>query len=208
MAHITRRRVGVLGCVGLSLLAAGCDGAARDFAHKTAALLKERSAQLSRTIKAEVTAYRELADIAADAEREALEMSLSNERAERSIAAAADYAEGRRPLSRWQSDLLAYAERDHAAHKPRLAEIAAASRFMADVQALQTEQAKVDVLAELLTALEKKPSLKDDAAAFGGFAEGLKAAIEERCGVLKAAAKDKGDKVAEAAFDNLRCAQL
>jgi hypothetical protein len=195
----------VLGCLGLSLLAAGCDGAAREFAAKTAALLKERSAQLSRKIKAEMTAYRELADIAADAEREALAMSLSNERDERSIAAAADYAEGRRPVSRWQSDLLAYAERDYAAHRPRLiTEIDAANRFMADVQALEVEQAKIDVLADLLQALEKKPSFKEDAAAIGGFAADLKAAIEERCTVLGKATDD----VSKAAFKNLRCAQL
>jgi hypothetical protein len=204
MSMHTMRRVGVAACLAGALLAAACDGDARAFARKTADLLTQRSEQLTRKIKAERAAYDEIAKIAAQGKREVLATRLANERDERAIAAAADYAENRRPVSRWQSHLLDYALVDYDAHRETLnAELGDESRFMASIQALQIEQAKVVVLAKLLATLEKKPSLKDEVTAAAEFGKDLKAAIDQRCAVLKKSAAT--DPVAKATFENLHC---
>jgi hypothetical protein len=204
MATINRRRLALAVCLAGSVLASGCDAAAREFAKKTVELLNERSAQLTKKIKAEQAAYKEIAGLAAQGKREVLAMRLANERDERAIAVAADYADGRRPISRWQSHLLDYAQLDYDAHRETLnADIDEQSRFMADIQALQVEQAKVVVLSKLLSALEEKPTLKDELTAAGKFGKDLRDAIVERCAALKKAAPS--DPVAKAAFDNLQC---
>jgi hypothetical protein len=197
------RRTGALaGCLVLLLGAAGCDGKAREFAQRTAALLKQRSAELTAKIKAERTAYQELARVLWDSERTVAAQALLNERNGRSIALAADYTEGRRPVSRWQTDLLDYAQLDYAAHRELLgAGIDATSRYMAGVQALDVEQAKVDAAAKLLELLQKEPSWKAEATAAVEFGKDVKKAIEERCEALK---KDK-DPVAAEAAENLHC---
>jgi hypothetical protein len=199
-----RRAAAAALCVALSALTAGCDDDAREFARQTAALLKQRSAELTRKIDAEVTAYGELATILGNAERTVTTTTLRNERNGRAIGMTADYAEGRRPVSRWQTDLLDYAQVDYTATRELLlAGIDANSRFLQGVQALEIEQAKVDTAAKLLESLEKKPSWKDEVVAVKDFAADVKKAVDERCAALQKVSVT--DTVAAETFKNLHC---
>jgi hypothetical protein len=183
---------------------AGCDAEAREFARRTALLLKQRSTELSRKINAEMTAYAELTAAFANSQRTVAATALRNERNRRAIEVAADYAEGRRPVSRWQTDLLGYAQADYDAHRELFsAGIDADSRFMAGIQALEEEQAKVDAAAKLLDTLQKPPSLTDELGAATHFAEDVKKAIDERCAELKK--RPASDLVAAETFKNLHC---
>ena len=205
MSRPSMRRAGAAAiCLALSTLTAGCDDEAREFARQTAALLKQRSAELTKKIDAEVTAYGELATILGNAERTVTTTTLRNDRNRRAIDVTADYAEGRRPVSRWQTDLLDYAQVDYAATRELLiAGIDANSRFLQGLQALEIEQTKVDAAAKLLESLETKPSWKDELAAVTDFAKDVKKAIDEKCAALgKAPATDT---VAAETFKNLHC---
>jgi hypothetical protein len=197
------RRAGLLLCVLLAPLASACDEEARQFALRTAEILQQRSAELTRKIAAEQKAYQDVSSIANETQRDLIESSLNNERSARSIALAADYDEGRKPASRWQSDLAEYAQIDYRLNRDLLsADMGAGAEFMQKLQELEIEQAKVDALAKLLAALAKKPSLKTDLEAVSAFAEDTKAEFDKK--VCEALAKDTSA-AAQAAFKARGC---
>ena len=190
-------------CVLLAPVLSACDEDARQFALRTAEILRQRSAELTRKIAAEKKAYQDVSSIANESHRALIESSLNNERTARSIALAADYDEGRKPPSRWQTDLVEYAQIDYRLNRDLLAaDMGAGAEFMQKLQALEIEQAKIDALAKLLAALAEKPSLAEDLDAITAFAEDTKAEFDKK--VCEALAKD-GSPEAQAAFKAKGC---
>jgi hypothetical protein len=203
MPALRARRTGLVLCLLLAPAVSGCDDEARQFAIRTAEILQQRSAELTRKIAAERKAYNAVAAIANQVQRDLIESSLNNERTARSIALAADYDEGRKPVSRWQADLAEYAQMDYRLNRDLLAaDFGAGAEFMQKVQSLEIEQAKVDALAKLLAALAKKPSLAEDLQAIGAFAEDTKTEFDNK--VCAALAKDTSA-AAQAAFKARGC---
>ncbi len=92
-----------LGCCLLAMAAAGCDDRAIEFARQTKALLAQRSDQLARKIAGETEAYNQAAAVAGETYRDLIDSSLRNERNERAASLAADYQEGRKPISLWHA---------------------------------------------------------------------------------------------------------
>jgi hypothetical protein len=199
-----RRRVTIAIC-GLLPLLTGCDSEARDFAKKTAALLRQRSAQLAQKIKAETEAYHEIARIADESSRTLVDTTLRNEREGRAVALSADYVEQRRPISRWQTDLFDYAQLDAAmSHDLLTSDFDASSKYMQGIQALAIEQAKVDVLAKLLERLATAPTLVEDGEAIGKFIQDTKSEFDKQaCAALEA--KMASDQAAAKEFKAKGC---
>jgi hypothetical protein len=198
------RAAGLLLCLLVAPLASGCDEKAQEFARRTAAILEQRSNELSRKIAAETRAYNAVAATATEAHRDLIDSTLRNERNGRSLALAADYDEGRKPISRWRSDLAEYAQIDYTLNRDLMtADIDAGSLFLQKIHALQIDQDRVDALAKLLAALAKKPTLAADIEAVSKFAEDTKEEFDKKvCAELakdpspagKAAFKAKGCK--------------
>jgi hypothetical protein len=190
-------------CLLLAPALTACDEKALQFALRTAEILRQRSTELTRKIAAERKAYQDVSAIANQVQRDLIESSLNNERTSRSIALAADYDEGRKPASRWQTDLAEYAQTDYRLNRDLLAaDLGAGAEYMQKLQALEIEQAKVDALAKLLAALAKKPSLADDLTAITAFAEDTKAEFDKK--VCEALGKDTST-AGQAAFKAKGC---
>jgi hypothetical protein len=197
------RRAALLLCVLLAPLTSACDEKAQEFARRTAEILQLRSAELSRKIDAERKAYQTVSAIATETHRALLDSSLRNERNARSIALAADYDEGRKPPSRWQTDLAEYAQIDYRLNRELLAaDVGAGGEFFQKLQALEIDQARIDALAKLLAALAKKPTLAEDLEAIGAFAEDTKNEFDKK--VCAALAKDTSA-AGQAAFKAKGC---
>jgi len=188
--HANRsRRAALFLCLLLAPVVSACDEKAQQFAVRTAEILQQRSAELTRKIAAERKAYQDVAAIANQTHRDLIESSLNNERTARSIALAADYDESRKPPSRWQTDLADYGQMNYRLNRDLLAaDLGAGAEYMQKLQTLEIEQAKIDALAMLLEALAKKPSLAEDLAAIGAFAEDTKREFDKK--VCDALAKD------------------
>jgi len=197
------RRLGLALCLLLAPALSACDEEARQFAVRTAEILQQRSAELTKKIAAERKADNAVATLANQVQRDLIESSLNNERTSRSIALAAEYDEGRKPASRWQADLAEYAQMDYRLNRDLLsADFGAGADYLQKLQALEIEQAKVDALATLLARLAKKPSLAEDLQAIGAFAEDTKAEFDKK--VCAALAKDSSAE-AKAAFKSRGC---
>jgi hypothetical protein len=188
---------------------AGCDEDARQFAEKTKTILDQRSDQLAKKIAAEKRSYDNWASNAAEDQRALLDSSLQNERNERSDILAADYDEGRRPVSLWRKDLSDYARIDYDANRQLLlSDLDANTRYLQGFDDLKIEQDKVDALSKLLVTLEKNPSLKDNIKAISSFAEDTKTEFDKKvCSELKSQIKvnDPTKDVAAAAYKNKNC---
>jgi len=188
---------------------AGCDEDARQFAERTKAILDQRSDQLAKKIAAEKRSYDNWASNAAEDQRALLDSSLQNERNERSDILAADYDEGRKPVSLWRKGLSDYARIDYDANRQLLlSDLDANTRYLQGFDDLKIEQDKVDALSKLLATLEKKPSFKDDVKAISSFAEDTKTEFDKKvCSGLKSQIKvnDPTKDVAAAAYKNKNC---
>ena len=150
----------------------GCDETAQSFATKTLNILERRSADLSAKVGAEKTAYARWALHAAEDDRALVDSTLQNERNERSSILAADYDEGRKPVSQWRKDLAEYGRVDYEANMEMFsAGLDGSSQYLQAFESLKVEQDKVDALTKLLGALTKKQSMKADVEALGKFAE-------------------------------------
>ena len=197
------RRRGFSICLLLVPLLSACDEKAQEFARRTAEILDARSAELSAKIAAETKAYETVAAIATETHRDLIDSSLRNERNARSIALAADYDEGRKPVSRWQSDLAEYGQIDYRLTRELLtADVDAGSEFLQKLQALEIEQAKINALSKMLAALADKPSLAQDLEALGQFAQDTKNEFDKK--ICEALAKDSSAS-AQAAFKAKGC---
>src|SRR5437762_6764017 len=105
-----------LSIVAAALGLSGCDEQARKFAAQTVKILERRSADLAAKIAAEKSAYSRSAVHAAEDHRALVDSTLRNDRNERSTALAADYDEGRKPVSQWRKDLSEYGRVDYDAN--------------------------------------------------------------------------------------------
>ncbi len=190
----------------------GCDDSARNFATKTKDILDQRSTQIAGKIAAEKSAYAKQAAHAAEDNRALVDSSLQNERNERSDTLAADYTEGRKPVSLWRKDLADYAKIDYAANREMLAaETDTTSQYLQSFDDLKVEQDKISALSKLLAALAKKPSLRDGASALGSFAEDTKNEFDKKvCKQLSSQKAGSGDsaKAAAKAFGAKGCDEV
>jgi hypothetical protein len=180
------RALARVGCCLLAMAAAGCDEKAIEFAKQTRALLHQRSDQLAKKIAAETTAYNQAAAVAAETYRDLIDSSLRNERNERAATLAADYHEGRKPVSLWRTHLAEYARIDYDANRELLtADMDASSRYLRQFEALKVEQDKVDALAKLLDALITQPTLQQNIASLQSFAQDTQTEfVKKICGEL------------------------
>lgn len=204
-----RPSAATLGLVLLLPLVSACDEEARQFATRTAEILQQRSAQLSVKIAAESATYNKIAAHALEATRQLADSSLLNERQERAGLLALDYTQGRKPVSRWRTDLTQYTRVDYEVNRKLLTEdMNAQSRFMTQVQALQLEQDKVDALAKLLGTLATNRTLAEDIEAAATFAQDAKAEFDKKvCAQLEKqkSGADEAAKRAATLFDE-KCA--
>jgi len=203
------RRISFAILAAAALLGTGCDEKASQFALKTKDILDQQTKQITRKIAAEKAAYAQSAALAAEDHRNLVNASLLNERNERSDELAADYDEGRKPVSLWRKDVSDYARIDYEQNRGLLsAEMDASTRYMERFENLKLEQDRVDALSKLLTALAKKPSLKDDFDALSGFAEDTKDDFDKKvCAQLKSqtSGADAKAKAAKKSYDDKQC---
>lgn len=187
----------------------GCDEKARDFARNAKLILDHRSQQLSRKIAAEKAAYGQSAVLAAEDHRNLIDSALRNERNERSDELAADYDEGRKPVSLWRKHLSEYARIDYAQNRDLLtADMDANTRYLQRFEDLKIEQDKVDALGKILASLAKKSSFKEDVEALGDFAADTNDDFEKKvCTQLKSQRTGTGDqaKAAKKSYDDKQC---
>jgi hypothetical protein len=187
----------------------GCDERALDFAKKTKDILDQRSAQLAGKIAAEKKAYNKSAAQASENHRILIALSLQNDRNERSSTLAADYDEGRKPISLWRKDLAEYATIDYETNRELLtAEMDAQSQYLQSYEDLKIEQDKVEALSKLLAALAKKPSLKSDISDLASFAQDTKEEFDKQvCKQLQSQMKDStvDQKAASGAYCSKNC---
>ncbi len=198
----------VVGTVGLS----GCDEQARKFASQTLKILERRSAELSAKIVAEKAAYSRSAVHAAEDHRALVDITLRNERNERSTDLAAEYDEGK-PVSQWRKDLAEYGSVDYDANMEMFsADLDESSQYLQVFEDLKIEQDKVDALTKLLGALAEKQSLKAEVEAVGKFAEDSSKEFNQKvCTQIKADQDSTDAKVkaaADAAFAAKDCATV
>ncbi|MEO7653300.1 MAG: hypothetical protein ABIZ80_22815, partial [Bryobacteraceae bacterium] len=129
------------------------------------------------------------------------------ERNRRSEQLAADMIERRKPASMWKEYLLEYGEVDFAALRVQLnAESEASARYLAGIESLQVETAKVAALASILGALVKPKSLAAQAGELGTFTKEASTDLTELiCAGSKTdlAAKTAARKVVDAAVADL-----
>jgi hypothetical protein len=165
----------ILVIAALSLGLAGCDDQAKKFAEQTKALLDQRSEQLAAKIAAETAAYKKSAANATENQRALVDSTLRNERNERTDELAADYSEGRKPVSLWRKHIAEYAKIDFTQNRDLLAaDMQSETRYLRKFEDLKVEKEKVDGLAKLLDALSKKRTLKEDVDALSGFSQDTK----------------------------------
>jgi hypothetical protein len=186
-----------------ALATAGCDEEARELAGQAKKVLDQRSQQLSKKIAAEKAAYNASATLAARDHRELVDATLRNERNERADVLAADYVEGRKPVSLWRRDVAEYARIDYTANRELLtADLDESSRYLQTYADLIVEQDKVQALSKLLAALAKEPSLKQDIQALTTFAGDAKEDFDKKvCTALKA----KTDSASKSAYKTKKC---
>lgn len=206
------RRFLILMMLAFAVLLFGCDDDARKFAEKTKAILDQRSAQLSRKIASEQLAYNKETAAAGEDHRALVDLTLQNDRNERSDYLAAEYDEGRKPVSQWRMDLAEYAQADYTTNKDLLvSDIDTNSLYLQKLEDLKVEQDKVDALSKLLASLSQKPSLKNDVGSLATFAEDTKKEFDQKvCAQLKTQ-KDGNDaaaKVASKAYDAKKCDEI
>jgi hypothetical protein len=205
-------RFRMLMMLGFAVLLFGCDDDARRFAEKTRAILDERSVQLSVKIASEKATYNKEAAVARDDHRALVDATLQNDRNERSDYLAAEYDEGRKPVSQWRMDLTQYARTDYTTNKDLLvSEIDTNSLHLQKLEDLKVEQDKVDALSKLLTSLSQKPSLKNDVGTLATFAEDTKKAFDQKvCAQLKTqkAGNDAAAKAASKSYDAKQCNEI
>jgi len=203
------RSLGTFGLLALAMSFSSCDDEARKFAEKTKTILDQRSTQLSTKIAAEKEAYDKEAAAASEDHRALVDSTLQNERNERSDDLAADYDEGRKPVSLWRKELSDYAKIDYSTNREVLvSEVDASTLYLQRLDNLKIEQDKVDALSKLLAMLAKKPSLKDDVGALTSFADDTKQEFDKKvCSQLKSQ-KNGTDATAKAAsktYDVKKC---
>lgn len=186
-----------------AVMSTGCDEQAQRFATQTKAILDQRSIQISKKIDAEMKGYNAYAAKAADDNHILVTTALSNERAERANALAADYQEGRKNASLWRKDLAEYASVDYERTRQFvMSDIDAETTYLQRYQSLAIEQDKVDALAKLIQAMAKKQSLKDEATALTGFAEDTKKEFDKKvCADLESKPGDASKQL----FKNMKC---
>jgi len=194
------------------ILLLGCDDDARKFAEKTKVILDERSAQLSLKIASEKVAYDKEAAASRNDHRALVDVTLQNDRNERSYYLAAEYDEGRKPVSQWRTDLAEYAQTDYTTNKDLLvSEIDTNSLYLERLEDLKIEQDKVDALSRLLASLSKKPSLKNEVGSLAAFAEDTKKEFDKKvCAQLKTqkAGNDAAAKAASKSYDAKKCDEI
>jgi hypothetical protein len=185
------------------LLLAGCDEKAREFAAKTKAILDQRSAQISKKIEAETKAYKDYAALATEDSRSLVQDGLTNERSERAAQLTAEYFDKTKPVSLWRTHLSAYAQIDYEQNRQLLTtDLNASTLYLQRFEALKLDQDKVDALSKLLTALSKKPSLKDEFTALSGFVEDTKTEFDKKvCADLKS----KTDAASKKLYSDKKC---
>ena len=186
----------------LSVCLTGCDDKAKKFAEQTKSLLDQRSEQLAAKIAAEKAAYKKSAAHATENQRALVDSTLRNERNERTDELAADYSEGRKPVSLWRKHIAEYAKIDFTQNRDLLAaDMQSETRYLQKFEDLKVEKEKVDALSKLLEALSKKRTLKEDSDALSGFSQDTKLRFDTKVCTHLNAIKGTTNAEAKSALD-------
>jgi hypothetical protein len=154
----------------LALVLAGCDSTAIEFAKQTRALLNEYQKSINDQISHAAQYYNRDADIAKGAASRQLNDSLAVERDERTNELAADYLEGRKPVSLYRTHLRSYAQAEYDARKASLESAVDTSLpYVQQLAKLEADKETVEALGKALNALQQKRSLKTEATDLEGF---------------------------------------
>lgn len=181
-------KITVIGITGLcAVLLSGCDGAAREFATKAAALLREYESQLSAEIGESEQYYRQYAAVEADSLRR---RNVENEgvvRREMADKWSADYIEQKRNAVRLREQLLEAAKAQFEVSQRRwLNDVDEGRIYLEKVEKLQADKEKVEALGKLLDSLAKKRSLADQGEEIRKFVEATKEDLDVKiCKELK-----------------------
>ncbi len=125
-------------------------------------VLKTYGTQIQAHIKRNEAAYQEIGERAAQGRRDAASGELRYERARRSERLAADFVEGRKPVSMWKDFLKEYGDVDWRMTRELLEkESIDGAEFLTGLASLSYEVAKVDALDTVLSGLEKPETFLD-----------------------------------------------
>ncbi len=152
------------------LLLAGCDSTAIEFAKQTRALLNEYQKNINDQTADSMKYYHNDASIAASAAAQQLEGGLGIDRDERATELAADYLEGRKPVSLYRTDIRTYAQLEYDTRKDKLeAAVDAALPYQQQLAKLEANKETIEAVGKALDALQQKRSLKTEAEDLKGF---------------------------------------
>ncbi|MBN9661002.1 MAG: hypothetical protein J0H49_22615 [Acidobacteria bacterium] len=190
-----------------ALLLAGCDTEAREFAAKTAVLLKEYEARLSQEIGESEKHYRQFAAVEADSAHRRAIVDEGVARREMADKWSADYIERAKQARRVREQLLEVAKVQFEVNQKRWLNDADESRIYLDkLEKLQADKEKVEALGKLLESLVKKQSLVDQGKEIGKFVEATKEELDKKiCADIGKRIDDPATKAdSKAALEQLR----
>lgn len=157
----------VLCCALLLSFTSGCgDKAAQDLANQLIGVANSYQEQVDRTNDAERKAYKKLASIYVDAQRNNVLLSLRQERIERARLVADEGVETKRvplTISEIESQLREYAELDfEATRKLMKEESEARALYLSQLAKLKSDSVKVEALTQTFAALAKSKTKVDE----------------------------------------------
>ncbi len=152
------------------------------------AVVKKYRTELQTQVRQQQTLYDTVASLAFTGRKDARDGELEFQRNLRSESLAAAFAEGRRPTSTWREALLEYANLDLASARADLeAHIAGEASLLAGLDSLQIDLARLDAFDKILASLQSPPTLTDEIAELGNFAQQTKTDFDKLvCAGLKA----------------------
>lgn len=145
------------------LLLTGCEQTAADFAKKTNELLAEYQKRVQEQITETTAYYHQAGTLLGSETRRQTVDSLQTERNERSTELEADYRESRKPSSLYRTHLRDYANLHFEQQRQWLiGDLDASAPFLAQLVALEQDQATIDAFSKMLENLAKPRSARDE----------------------------------------------
>lgn len=164
-----------------ALLLTGCDTEAREFAAKTAALLREYEAKLSQEIGESEKHYRQFAAVEADSAHRRGIVDEGVARREMADKWSADYIERAKQARRVREQLLEVAKAQFEISQKRwLTDVDESRIYIEKLEKLQADKEKVEALGKLLDTLTKKRSLVDQGKEIAKFVEATKEELDKK----------------------------
>jgi hypothetical protein len=149
-------------------------------------LLKYRT-DVGKQIQRQETYHASVAQVAAQGRRDEIDGELRYQRARRSERLAAEFIEGRTPVSIWKDALIDYADLDSRRMRELfIQDTTDGSQLLAGIESLKFDAARVDALDKLLKGLQEPDSLSTQVQLLGKFAADTRGEFDKKvCAALK-----------------------